>query len=339
MFGVVTGHAILSLYEIHTVNYSLLNTFRVLLMNICVLAVNCFVMISGYFRIKQSWRGIVGLWLQLFFYACLTLFASLFLKQEQSLIACLTRIAFPLSESGLWFIVAYIGLYLFAPIINSALDYQTKRQKVYSLVFLLIIDVYLGYMHQAEEITTGGYHLFHFIVLYWLGNCIHEFKPWIDIMKWGGLFWLVVIVNTGLHAVKMSFPPIAIIYSMRYNAPMILVASFCLFAWATQWTLQSSLVNRIAKSVLSVYICSEFLPLTYYGVLHWIQNRFSPGLELVLVPVYIIVFFYAVVLFDRVRITITMPIQSWVSNKLDSVSDRLNLINLDKIFESRHGNS
>ena len=62
MVGVITGHALQSLYELHTANFSVLNTAQILLMNICIVAVNCFVMISGYFRIRQSWKGITGLW-------------------------------------------------------------------------------------------------------------------------------------------------------------------------------------------------------------------------------------------------------------------------------------
>ena len=187
MFGVITGHALQSLYELHTSSFSVLNTFQILLMNACVLAVNCFVMISGYFRIKQSWKGITGLWLQLLFYAFLSFVLCLLLKPEQSLLLGLKRMLFPLSESGLWFIVAYFGLYLCAPIINAALDGQSRNQKLWSLALLLIVDVYLGYMHQVEEVTINGYHIFHFIVIYWLGNCMKECKCLIDNVKvWGG---------------------------------------------------------------------------------------------------------------------------------------------------------
>ena len=186
MLGVITGHALQSLYNLHTASFSVLNTVLIFLLNICVVAVNCFVMISGYFRIRQSWKGITGLWMQLLFYAVVSFILCLWLKPEQSLLIGIKRIVFPLSESGLWFIAAYVGLYLFAPLLNAALDNQTQQQKLWTLVLLLIVDVYFGYMHQAEEITTNGYHLIHFIVLYWLGNCLNEFKSRLVSGKWGG---------------------------------------------------------------------------------------------------------------------------------------------------------
>lgn len=186
MVGVITGHALQSLYELHTANFSVLNTAQIFLMNICIVAVNCFVMISGYFRIRQSWKGITGLWMQLLFYAVVSFMLCLWLRPEQSLLVGIKRIIFPLSESGLWFIAAYVGLYLMAPLLNAALDHQSRQQKLRTLVLLLIVDVYLGYMHQAEEITISGYHLIHFIVLYWLGNCLNEFRAKLVSEKWGG---------------------------------------------------------------------------------------------------------------------------------------------------------
>lgn len=56
MFGVLTSHSLTAMYDLHTANFSLPNEIRVYIMNASVLAVNCFVLISGYFQIKQSWR-------------------------------------------------------------------------------------------------------------------------------------------------------------------------------------------------------------------------------------------------------------------------------------------
>lgn len=322
MLGVITNHALQSLYDLHTANFSVLNTVQIFLMNISIVAVNCFVMISGYFRIRQSWRGITGLWIQLLFYAVVSFMLCLWFKPEQSLLVGIKRIVFPLSESGLWFIATYVGLYLMAPLLNAALDYQSRRQKLWTLVLLLIVDVYLGYMHQTEEITTGGYHLIHFIVLYWLGNCLNEFKSILASRNLGGAFLLVIIVNTVLHAVKMVFPPIAIIYSMRYNSPMTLISSITFFIWTTQWSFHSGFVNKVAKSVLAVYICSEMIPYVYYEALHRIQDIMPLWAELMAVPAYIIVFFLTFIFVDKIRSLITTPSQMWLVDKLNKLTEK-----------------
>lgn len=322
MLGVITGHALQNLYDLHTTDFSVVNTIQVLLMNACVTAVNCFVMISGYFHIKASWKGIVNLWTQLFFYALISFMLYIWLEPEQSLLTGLKRIIFPLSESGLWFIVTYFALYLVSPLLNKAIENQTRKEKNSTLIMLLVVDIYLGYMHQSKEITVDGYHLIHFIILYYLGSWISEYKSSISCIKWGRVFLLLMAANTVLHAVKMVFPSIAVIYSMRYNAPMTLLSSICFFFWALTWRIQSGFVNKVAKSVLSVYIISELVPGVYYNTLHYIQINTSPILELIIIPLYIIVFFCCCISFDQIRIKIQnliTPSIMAITSKISSV--------------------
>ncbi len=52
MLGVIVNHALQSLYELHTTDFSLANNVRIIIMDAAIVAVNCFIFISGYFRIK-----------------------------------------------------------------------------------------------------------------------------------------------------------------------------------------------------------------------------------------------------------------------------------------------
>lgn len=133
---------------------------------------------------------------------------------------------------------------------------------------------------------------------------------------------LVILLNTGLHAIKMVFPPIAIIYSMRYNSPMNMIATISFFCWAMTWKLQSGFINKVAASVLAVYICSEFLPI-YYQPLHWIQNSFSAYAGYALVSLYIILFFAVCIVFDKIRILVTSPIITALSQRMENLSKRV----------------
>lgn len=186
MLGVIINHALQSLYELHTANFTIAGTGRIALMNLCIVAVNCFVMISGFFRIKRSLRGFLNLYLQLLFYSLIAFAVNVIIDTDFSKINGLKRIVFPLTESGLWFIVPYLALFLLAPFLNTALDNMTRNERSISLFTLLFVDIYLGYMHQSEEITTGGYHLIHFIVLYCLGSWLNEHKDKLLPWRWGG---------------------------------------------------------------------------------------------------------------------------------------------------------
>ena len=41
-------------------------------------------------------------------------------------------------------------------------------------MMLIIVDVYIGYVHQSKEITIDGYHLVHFITLYVLASTLRR---------------------------------------------------------------------------------------------------------------------------------------------------------------------
>lgn len=184
MLGVLCSHILQSLYaDLNTaVNYPA-HHLQVFLMSMSIIAVNCFVLISGYFRIKQSWKGFVNLFTQCAFYA-ITFSAIGLVLHEVSLMDALKRSVFALSESGMWFIVAYFGLYLIAPLLNAGYDNLPDSKKTPMLLMMLILDVYLGYMHQSAEVSVSGYHVIHFIVLYYIGCYISE-KP-IKVLQNGG---------------------------------------------------------------------------------------------------------------------------------------------------------
>lgn len=132
MWGVLQSHVLLYLYEIHTPEFTFAGEIRIILMNMSVLAVNCFVLISGFFRIKISMKSFFDFYFTLLFYAVLfAIFTAIF--STFNLTENFTRILFPLSESGMWFIITYLALYLISPILNKGYEHLNTRQKDYML--------------------------------------------------------------------------------------------------------------------------------------------------------------------------------------------------------------
>ena len=97
-----------------------------------------------------------------------------FYYSECTLLELGKSIVFPMTETGLWFIKAYFALYLLAPLLNSGINNMCDRQLKWSCMMLIIVDVYIGYMHQSKEITIDGYHLVHFITLYVLASTLRR---------------------------------------------------------------------------------------------------------------------------------------------------------------------
>lgn len=322
MLGVMTNHVLQNCYpQLHTADFGLANDMRVLLMCMSITAVNCFVMISGYFRIRQSWKGFFNLYTQCAFYMLiLTTLAAVFL--DGSIIDIGKKTIFALAGSGYWFMTAYFALFLFAPLLNVAFERQDARQRAISLIALLLIDVYIGYMHQAQEVTIDGYSAIHFFVIYYLGMYLSTVKN----VNYGGVKWLSFsLVMVVMHAIKIVFPPFAIVFSMRYNSPAVMIASVLLFCWVKEWRMQSKVINWISTSVLSVYIIhmGPFGSYYFFEPLKWITANWSPMMVCMGTVLFIIVFYAACILVDKVRMIVCLPISGWLAETFQMASNRI----------------
>ena len=128
-------------------------------------------------------------------------------------------------------------------------------------------------------------------------------------MAVGGVIFLLLIVNTILHAIKMVYFPISVIYSMRYNSPMTMLMTIVVFNYMMTWKIKSKFINKVARSVFSVYIISEMMPV-YYQPLHWIQGKVFPKVEFVCLAGFIVFFFISCLVIDQLRIKIQERISS-----------------------------
>lgn len=304
MWGVLATHVLQTLYQLHVPTFDLGTQGRMLLMNCGIIAVNCFILISGYFRIKPSWKGFFNLYFQCAFYAIgFGILACLFHEGSWGQII---KSGFALSESNLWFVRTYFGLYLFAPLLNTAVNSFSARERLQMLVFLSIVDIYLGYMHQVEEIGISGYNLIHFIYLYYIG-CYLSYEPAPPLKKYYGIIWVsFVITMTAMHAIKMIWPPVAVIYSLRYNSPMVLLASIVFFMWIRTWKIRSTVVNWIGASVFAVYLihCNPFVWDRLMSFLKSIQADYTSWQTAILIPVALCGFYFICILVDKIRIVV-----------------------------------
>lgn len=327
MWGVLTNHVLQHLYNLHTVNYSVANEFRMSMMNLGIIAVNCFVLISGYFHIRPKWNSFFNLLTQCAFYAFIFSLIG-YICREISLLEGIKRTVFPLTESGMWFIPAYLALFLISPLLNAGyigLNFQSKKIVLFSLV---LVDVYVGYIHQRVEITTDGYHLIHFITLYFIGNFIAEYKGYISELKknvsqrWIAAFVaLIVLLMNVFHIVKMEFFPISLVYSLRYNSPVVMLFSVLFFMWVVTWRIKSRVINWVSASVLSVYLIHSqpVVAKYFFPFLQEIQNNYSAIPAFVLIVFTMVLLYLGSILLDKVRMKSTSriveKISSYVENK------------------------
>lgn len=69
---------------------------------------------------------------------------------------------------------AYFALYLIAPLLNAGIKHFNDAQLKLACLMLLVVDVYIGYIHQSLEVTLDGYHIIHFITLYTIAGMLRR---------------------------------------------------------------------------------------------------------------------------------------------------------------------
>ena len=176
-------------------------------------AVNCYVMITGFFLIEKltyRWGGVIKTWFLAFFYSVLFLIIVFLLKFDV-VNADIIQALFPVHQSAYWFVTSYIGLLLFAPILSRAAVSFSKRSYQIVLAVLFIVTfqflygkiyggfksiIFFGYLfliagyirlHGIPKRILNHKYLFFFIVWF----TILAFATGINLIRGGGNFQLI----------------------------------------------------------------------------------------------------------------------------------------------------
>ena len=128
----------------------------------------CFVLISGYFRIKPSSRGFINLIAMVLVYSLPWMIVGL--RNANTWFDVAHSFMF-VSRTDYWFVRTYIGLYLIAPLVNSYLDHSTLKGRWYMLLVTGLVSVYLGNFSKYP-LYNDGKNLVNFMFLYQIGQML-----------------------------------------------------------------------------------------------------------------------------------------------------------------------
>lgn len=134
-----------------------------------IVGVNCFVLISGYYGIRATWRGAFG-YLFMCEFAALSVYVARCIDRG-GLADGLCQTLMVLSDTNLWFVPAYFVLYLLSPILNGGFAALHGRRLHLMLGVLAFINIYLGWYH-GGRINQAGYSIMHLIFIYFIGYYI-----------------------------------------------------------------------------------------------------------------------------------------------------------------------
>ena len=283
---------------------------------LCIAAVNTYVLISGYFGVKSSFRPskAVTLLCQIWFYALLiplvlklvfpaglpemseTAVGVAGIPVETGALSAGQNIQgiykwiwylFPIETEHYWFATSYFMLYLLTPVLNRAVKAMTKRQLQITLGGLLIL--FCGIKSISPVVFAFdryGYDMAWFICVYlvaaYLGlyGCrLLEQKCW---FVYVGSSLGCIVLNLGLFWWSLRDDRFAYYFSVpyHYNFLLCLTAAIGLFYGFSRLTLgegkAAGVIRKMGGLCFGVYLLHEHVDLRYRW--YWrIRDMINPS--------------------------------------------------------------
>ena len=279
---------------------------RTLFESISIIGVDCFVLISGYYGIRATWKGLVSyvLWClsaSLLVWVAECVWHGHFLGDE---LWTAIRI---FSATDLWFVPAYLALYLLSPVLNGGWSALTRRRKYLFLAGVIFLNVYLGWWC-GGKMNPFGYNVMQLVFVYFIGRLLADEKAVLSRIRPRGwlllylLFTACIFGSAFILNVRMAY---------AYNAPAVLLSAVSLFmVFAVMRQRHIPWVNWVASSAFMVYLIhkSPWLWRLQRDCLLEMRDSLS-GMQFVLGCIALaLVVFAGSVLIDKVRSAMTTPL-------------------------------
>lgn len=165
----------------------------------CMISVNLYVLISGYFLYESQFKvkKLVLLWLQVIAYSWIITAIVAILGGGLTLengIYDLIPLILPVTGGHYWFATVYILLYVCSPFLNKALKAMDKKQhKIAIVVAVIIFSAWNTFLPMTIPLTDhDGMDLGWFVVLYIIAAYIRKYEKDIKFRKELGMFIYVV---------------------------------------------------------------------------------------------------------------------------------------------------
>lgn len=242
----------------------------------CIVAVNVYVLISGYFLVTAEWKisRLLQLVLQIMCYSIgvplLCLCMGIGDISQWSVYDWGVAI-FPLQMEHYWFATAYIVLYLLVPVLSAAVQKMDKKQ-LQITIFILILLFSVGKSVIPILIPTDryGYDFGWFICLFLIAAYIRLYGiQFLNNKRKALVLYMVMVViifaySAGLGWLTRSFG-LPLTYAMDmvhcYNHILVLGASVALFCGVRYLRITngnfSKIVCAVAPYTFGVYLLHE----------------------------------------------------------------------------------
>lgn len=241
-------------------------TFSDFILVIGSIAVNLYVLVSGYFLVNAKFKvsRIIRTWVSAFFYSVVITTLFLLLSLEPWSIVTLGKSFFPLSTDAYWFVSQYIGLLILSPFLAMLVRQLSYRQYVALLIGmgLMVLSVIPDFPLGKRFSISHGNSVWSFVYLFFIAGFIRLHLKRIPMGK-------LVVTVLGLALLTMVSEMILGIHNgvghllwFNYNG-ILLFLSVAVFVFIRQQQIPEtgiwSLMVKVAPYTFGVYLIHDHL--------------------------------------------------------------------------------
>lgn len=230
------------------------------------IAVNLYVMISGYFLVDRNFKlsRIVRTWTNACFYSCVITLVFMSLQLTPFSVVLLGKSFFPISTDAYWFVTQYIGLLIISPFLVLIVRQLSYRQYIYLLVAgaFLCMSVVPDFPLAKRYHVAHGNSVWSFTYLFFVAGFI---KFHLKRLSMTGIllsmFFLMLIVFS-CEVVGGYDNGFIYLYWLNYNG-LVMILSVAVFIFVRQLKVSDSgfwnVLIKAAPYTFGVYLIHDHL--------------------------------------------------------------------------------
>ncbi len=256
MLFIIAGHLIMwhnfkSEYVERIVNSGIRPLFMV--------AVNCFVLISGWFSIKFKFKKILSLNSTLTFWTFVLCAVALFLGIHTINPRNDVLMLVPLLTKRYWFITVYVALCFLSPYLNIFVQALTKgdfkKLLITSICIFVILPTFGAIFNFGTLTDDSGYGIVNFILLYLLGRYMRLYETPLRPAWQYFIAYVLLMCACGIFQVSYShILGFEFTTLISYDTFFVFFGAVMLFCAFSRLEFKNKYINALASTCFACYI-------------------------------------------------------------------------------------
>lgn len=262
-----------------------------------------FVVISGYFGIHWKWKGLFNYLFQIGFWGGMVYLITWGLGLHDFHVMTFIKNMTCFLQGVNWFFYAYLGLYMFAPVLNAFIEKVNEKQIMWMTLAFFAFQTVFGWMLKQKEFYYG-LTFTSLIGWYLLGAFLRKstwkgfhLKAWQNMAVFLGIGQICVVI--ALSAALLDIDKGT--YSYISPLQVVQTAYLFLFCRALKVTRGERVITFFASSAFCGLLAHSWEGGEIYSIgINWISANMP--MPFLFKMVYICLFFSAACCLDKVRL-------------------------------------